>query len=106
MHDGYASGVALPQQVLAINEREAPFVPIGVLAQPISRVNAVRENDALLEAFTKMRRLRADWVPVLSSQENLIGIVTMDDILQQVEGNRPDLQETGQHDSDRVPVAA
>ena len=44
MHDGFESGVALPQQVLAINEPEAPFVPIGVLAQPISRVNAVRRT--------------------------------------------------------------
>ena len=53
-----------------------------------------------------MRRLRADWVPVLSSQENLIGIVTMDDILQQVDDNRLDPQVAEQHDSDSAPVAA
>jgi Mg/Co/Ni transporter MgtE len=74
--DGYTSGVALPDDVYQVSREDAGKLSIGQLAHPIGYLDAVRPEDALLEAFTILGAPRLAHVPVLDERGALVGIIT------------------------------
>ena len=80
LRDGYESGIVLPAQLRAVSEEDARYLPVGQVAQAISDISSIREDDSLLAAFEEMARHRLLYLTVLSLSERLVGVVTSKDI--------------------------
>lgn len=53
LQDGYDSEIVLSAQFRAVSEEDAPYLPVRQVAQPISDVCSIREDDSLLTAFER-----------------------------------------------------
>ena len=87
--DGYESGIVLPAQLRAVSEEDAPYLPVGQVAEAISDISSIREDDSLLAAFEEMARHRLLYVTVLSLSERLVGVVTSKDIASFSQDRKP-----------------
>jgi signal-transduction protein with cAMP-binding, CBS, and nucleotidyltransferase domain len=74
--DGYLSGIAMPDDVYQVSSEDARSLSIGQLARPISHVNAVRTQDTLLDAFSRLESSRIEHVPVFDERGTLAGVIT------------------------------
>jgi hypothetical protein len=76
MHDGYESGIVLPEHLETVSDREARYLRVGEAATPISYVDSIRDDDKVFTALTAMDRHGRDYVAVLDRHAQLKGIVT------------------------------
>jgi CBS-domain-containing membrane protein len=52
------------------------------VAQPVSYIDRVRDNDSVLAAYEGMKRRRREYVAVLDGREHVVGVVTRQQLAQ------------------------
>ena len=80
LQDGYQSGIVLPAQLRAVSDEDARHLSVSQVARQITDLNAIHEDDPLLDAFEKMARRRLPYVTVLSFSGRLVGVVMGKDL--------------------------
>lgn len=80
MQDGYLSGIVLPEWIYGVSNDEARCLSMAHVAQPIQYLDAVRQHDSASVAFDLMELLGRHHLPVTDVRENLIGVITGEQI--------------------------
>jgi CBS domain-containing protein len=75
LQNRYTRSVALPETVHRVPGEDARYRTVGEVAHPISYVDAVRPDDALLEAFNRLDSPRLEYVAVLDERGTLAGVI-------------------------------
>jgi Mg/Co/Ni transporter MgtE len=86
--DGYLSGIVLPEWLDEIPDKKIRYVPMSTVARPISWVNAVRKSDTALTALKHMDLLRSNYLAVTDLNENLVGVITRENIASVIDGDQ------------------
>jgi signal-transduction protein with cAMP-binding, CBS, and nucleotidyltransferase domain len=89
MQDGSLNGIVLPEWFYSVSNDEARDQTMAVVAHPITFVDAVRQQDTVLTAFSLMERLRRDHLPVTDLREKLVGVITREQIAQRLLNGAP-----------------
>jgi hypothetical protein len=92
--DGYDAGALTPEELSDVPAEMARQMPLAHVARPLSYVQALREDDTVLEAFLSLKRTQDGFLPVLERGGALAGIVTVQDIDRWLQNNGRDVQRT------------
>jgi hypothetical protein len=87
MQDGYLGGIVLPEEIHDVSNDGSQTM--AVVAHPITFVDAVQQQDTVLTAFSLMQRLRRDHLPVVDLHENVVGVITREQIARRLLAEAP-----------------
>jgi len=85
--NGYLTGVALSEWIWGASNDEARYRRMEEISRPIEYVDAVRQDDTALAAFSRMKLLRRNHLSVTDARETLVGVITREQIADFLHGS-------------------